>query len=110
MSEDITRAQHVGRLVRAALTEHGRTQNDVADVLGLTYAAVSRRILGHVSFRADELMQIAEQLGIEPSRFLRRVPQPRAPQAARPVADLADLDEGRLVDEEPSPAGARGAA
>lgn len=75
VSQTITRAQSVGRQVRAALAEYGVHQSGLADALGMTSDAMSRRIAGKVSFRADELMQIAEHLGVDPGRFLRPVPE-----------------------------------
>lgn len=78
MSEDLTPAQRVGRHVRAALAEHGMTQMQLSSLLGLTTAAIGRRVAGQVSFRADELIKIAEYLGEQPSRFFRPIPEPRA--------------------------------
>lgn len=75
----MTGAQHVGRQVRVALAEHGRHQTDLAAELGLTPSALSRRTSGQVSFRADELIEIAAYLGVNPARFLQPIPAPRPP-------------------------------
>ena len=77
MSEINSGAQRVGRNVRVALVEHGTTQQDIAQVLGLVQSGVTRRLLGEVCFRADELLAIAEHLGVDPGRFFRPIPQPR---------------------------------
>jgi transcriptional regulator with XRE-family HTH domain len=84
--QSITRAQSVGRQVRAVLAEYDMQQSELAKALGMTGNAISRRITGKLCFRADELMAIAEHLGVDPARFFRPVPEPRArdePKAAR---------------------------
>lgn len=78
MTEPYTPAQRVGHQVRVALVEHHVAQVEIAELLGLTHASIGRRVAGHVSFRADELIRIAEHLGVEPERFFRPVPEPRA--------------------------------
>lgn len=75
--QTITPAEQVGRQVRAALAEQLRPQRDLEAVLGLTHTAVSRRMLGQMCFRADELIAIAEHLGVDPGRFLAPIPQQR---------------------------------
>lgn len=60
-------------------------QSQIAEALGMTSDAMSRRVAGKVSFRADELMQIAEHLQMDPARFLRPVPQPRAREDPDPA-------------------------
>ena len=87
----ITRAQSIGRKVRAALAEVGKTQADVSRALGLTQDAVSRRIVGRVAFRGDELMQLAEYLGVDPGRFLQPICEPRSRD--EPGARLAESEQ-----------------
>ncbi len=77
MTHGITRAQSIGRQVRALLAERGMQQSELAVALGMTGNALSRRVTGRLSFRADELMQIADHLGVDPARFFRPVPEPR---------------------------------
>lgn len=90
MTEHLTPAQRVGRQVRLAMIEQGKTQNDIAAILGLTHQAVSRRMLGDVAFRSDELIAIGEWLGVQPSRFLRPIPRPRKPAGAEHARDPDD--------------------
>ena len=52
------------RQLRGMLAERGLKQNDVADWLGISQAAVSRRMSGQVDFRWTELNVIAERLGV----------------------------------------------
>lgn len=100
MSQSITRAQVVGRQVRAALAEHGLSQTELAQQLGLTIDAMSRRITGRVSFRADELIAIGKVLGVEPARFLRPLP----------AAAVSDVPAPRSPEEKGPRAGSRGVA
>lgn len=88
MQNSLTRAETVGRQVRALLAERGMNQAELAMALGMTGNALSRRISGKLSFRADELMQIAEQLGVDPGRFLRPIPLPRGGDADDPTREL----------------------
>lgn len=86
MSDPLTGAERVGRQVRVALAELGRSQAELVGVLGMTHASVTRRTTGQVSFRADELIAIADYLGVDPARFLQPIPQPRtAVQAVAPA-------------------------
>ncbi len=73
-------ARAVGHQVRVAIVEQGQSQTSVALATGMAIDAMSRRISGRVSFRADELIQIAEHLGIDPARFFRPVPRAREPE------------------------------
>lgn len=57
------------RAIRVALAERDLPRGHLAAVLGLTHAAVSRRLRGDVPFRVDELARISEDLGIPMSRF-----------------------------------------
>lgn len=84
MTTEYTPAQRVGHQVRVALVEHHVSQVDIARLLGLTHVSIGRRVSGAVPFRVDELIQIAEYLGVEPERFFRPVPQPRGGDADDP--------------------------
>lgn len=50
--------------VRAEAARHDRTQLDIADMLGITHTAVSRRMRGETPFRDHELQSIAKYLGV----------------------------------------------
>ena len=52
------------RQLKGMLAERGLRQNDVADWLGISQAAVSRRMSGEVDFRWAELSVIAQRLGV----------------------------------------------
>lgn len=54
-----------------------KLQHDLAAVLGLTQQSVSQRMLGRTPFRAEELVAIAEWLGVSMSQF---TPAPAAPE------------------------------
>ncbi|MEE3066541.1 MAG: helix-turn-helix transcriptional regulator [Actinomycetota bacterium] len=61
---------HVARNVRAELARRGKTQEDIAGLLGFTRQAVSRRFLGRVEFRVNELQAIAEYLDVPMSALV----------------------------------------
>lgn len=55
---------HVSANIRAEMARRGKTQADVAAVLGKRRQQVSQRLLGRVPFRLDELQTIAELLDV----------------------------------------------
>ncbi len=55
---------HVPANVRAELARHRKRQEDIAELLGLTRQALSRRLLGYVDFRIAELQAIADYLEV----------------------------------------------
>lgn len=55
-------SQVVAANVRAAAARKRASQSDLGRVLGVSQAAVSRRLLGRMSFRVDELRLLAEYL------------------------------------------------
>jgi len=48
-----------------------RSQRQLADALGYTQQAVSRRLAGHVAIDVDELDQIARFLGVSVAHLMR---------------------------------------
>ena len=56
--------ERVAGAVRAEMARHNITQQAVADRLGTTQAAVSRRVLGKVPFDTEELGILSEMLGV----------------------------------------------
>lgn len=50
--------------IRAELARKAMTQKDLADVLKLSQASVSERLVGKVPWRVDELTRLAEVLGV----------------------------------------------
>ena len=52
-----------GANVRAELARQGRTQTDLAGVLGITQSQISARIRGRVPWRLEELAAVASYLG-----------------------------------------------
>lgn len=51
--------------VRRLMDEHGWKGTTLAPAIGLQHAALSRRLNGHVAFRATELLAIARVLEID---------------------------------------------
>ena len=64
MATNLT-AQRVGVEVRVALTRRGMTQTDLAQQLGLSQTAISRRLTGEVPFDVEELAATADFLAVE---------------------------------------------
>lgn len=54
----------VASSVRAELARRQTQQAQIAELLGLSEAAVSRRVNGFVPFRADEVRKIADFLDV----------------------------------------------
>lgn len=56
--------------LRAEVARQGLTQQQLADRLGVRQWWVSKRLRGHVQVSADELVRLAEALGVEPAQLL----------------------------------------
>jgi transcriptional regulator with XRE-family HTH domain len=78
----------VARNVRAELARRNVTQTDLARLLGLSNQAMSRRIVGEVGFRDQELIKIAKLLGVDVASLFGGGGQPQ-PQHAQPVDQVA---------------------
>lgn len=63
-------AERVAAEVRVALAREGRPQRYVAEVLGLSQPAVSRRMRAEVPFDVAELAKLADALGIPVATFM----------------------------------------
>lgn len=55
--------------VRAEVARRGLSQSEIAAILGISQAAVSRRLSGKVDFAASQLSTLAEQLDVPVSAF-----------------------------------------
>lgn len=67
MSIDVRAA--IAAEVRAELARQSKTQRDVAAALGMEQAGVSLRCRGVRPFRAEELVALAEWLGVPVTQF-----------------------------------------
>jgi transcriptional regulator with XRE-family HTH domain len=76
MSEVITAS--VAAEVRAELARQRRPQRDLAEAIGLSQQAASRRLCGEVPFDIAELAKVAELLRVPIEQFL---PERRTEQA-----------------------------
>lgn len=56
--------------VRLAMRHKRKTQSDLAEVLGFTRQAVSRRLTGQTDFSVTELQKLAEFLDVPPADLL----------------------------------------
>lgn len=57
-------AQRIAHAIRARLRANGVSQSAVAAALGISQAAVSRRLVGDVPLSLEDLDVIATQLGV----------------------------------------------
>lgn len=62
--------QRIAAEVRAEMARQRLTQRDVAKVLDLTQPAVQLRLVGTRAFRAEELVKLADALGVPAAQFL----------------------------------------
>lgn len=69
----------VARKVRGRLAEHEKTQHDAAAVLGLSQAAVNRRLKGRVDFTASELWRLSRWLEVPLLDLLPRLDSNQQP-------------------------------
>lgn len=77
-------ARSTGRRVRGRLAESEVSQERAAQVLGLSQAAMSRRLSGRVDFTISELLDLAEWLGVTLDDLLpREVANGNRPQPVR---------------------------
>jgi transcriptional regulator with XRE-family HTH domain len=68
---DGTLRSRVAAEVRAEVARQQKTQQDLAEILGLPQQAISLRLNAKRAFRAEELVVLAEALGVPVDRFLR---------------------------------------
>ena len=57
-------SQHVVENIRAEMARYRVTQKELANALGLTQAAVSARMSGKTSWQLDDLIPVANVLGV----------------------------------------------
>jgi transcriptional regulator with XRE-family HTH domain len=55
--------------VRAEVARQNKTQRELGDILGLPQSAISKRLDGTRAFRAEELVKLADALGVPIARF-----------------------------------------
>jgi transcriptional regulator with XRE-family HTH domain len=69
MSNELTR-RAIAAEVRAELARQHKTMSDLAEYMSADKGAVSRRVNGLRSFRAEELSAIADWLGVPVAQFV----------------------------------------
>ena len=65
----------VGRRIQSQLLLRGITQQGLANKLGVSQAAVSRRLNGHSNFSASDLATIANWLGVSVAELFEPLPE-----------------------------------
>lgn len=65
-----TVGEQVGANVKAEMSRKGKTQNDLARVLGMSQVGVSRRLRGVTAFNVDELAAVSEALQVPIDKLL----------------------------------------
>lgn len=81
MQDDSTKAaarRAVAANVRAELARSGRSGAAAARRLQMSRQAISPRLRGDRAFRAEEIAELAEWLGIPTSRLIDSQPEPAA--------------------------------
>lgn len=61
----VPRADQIARNVRAEMARRGVSQTALAEQLGWSQRAVSRRVTGETRIHADELTLVADALGVD---------------------------------------------
>lgn len=70
---DVTQ-NNLATAIRTQLRQMGINQNTVADHLGLSRAAIYRRLHGETDFTVSELYRVAELLGTNAASLLAAIP------------------------------------
>lgn len=65
--------RRAGANARAVRHQKGMSQAHVATVLGWTQSMVGRLETGHVGMSVEQLVLLAEALGVKPARLMRGV-------------------------------------
>lgn len=60
---------HIAAEVRAEMARQRKTHDDLAEVLGFTKQAIAKRMAAIQSFRAEELLAVAEWLQVPITQF-----------------------------------------
>ncbi|MFB9777314.1 helix-turn-helix domain-containing protein [Brevibacterium otitidis] len=81
-----TNKQLIAANVRAELARRSISVADLARQVGMTEMSMHRRVTGKIDFRASELMEVAETVGVDGGIFFRRSPAELA-AGARPGND-----------------------
>lgn len=71
--QNVTAAQRTAANVRAEMARKRISQTKLAESLGWSQGAVSRRLSGRVALDLDELERIADQLGVTISELIVEV-------------------------------------
>jgi transcriptional regulator with XRE-family HTH domain len=75
--------------VRAALARARLRSKDVAQLLGCSESAASRKVNGRVPFTVADLVRIAELLGTDPTRFYSPDPSSTVAPSTSAYTDVA---------------------
>jgi transcriptional regulator with XRE-family HTH domain len=68
-----TPSLRIAASVRAEMARRRMSQKDLAELLGMTQPALSRRLTGEVPFAVDDLPLFAEALGVPVSVLMESV-------------------------------------
>ena len=77
-------AYSVGRRIRSCMILRGYTQNDLANLLGITQATASRKLRNISTLSTDEVISVANWLGVSVSDLFE--PLPDQPELVEAVA------------------------
>ena len=80
MTTDHRGTAAVAGAVRAEMARRGLRQADVAQLLGVSQGAVSRKVQGDVAFTVDELFTLADRWGLTPADLMPPEPPPFQPR------------------------------
>jgi transcriptional regulator with XRE-family HTH domain len=69
MQPDVVRS-HLASEVRAEMARQSKTQRDLAAVIDVDQGSAGLRLRGERAFRAEELVLVAQWLGVPVARFI----------------------------------------
>lgn len=62
---------NMGELIRFGLLRRKRKHNELAALLGISCARMSEILAGKIQLRADEIIPVADFIGVDPQELLR---------------------------------------
>ena len=85
-----TMTELVAEEVRALMGRHRVSQATIAEVLGVSRQAVSKRLTGETPFDVNEVAKLGDYFGVQPSQLLPHLDSNQEPAGLWPRTDALE--------------------